>query len=214
MLRQCRRYALRVLALALGLALAVGVAGVSTSASKPAPRPNTQQTYSAANSATGGCRVIVPAPNPSQDNNFVQDVAVISPNDVWIVGYYDGDNFSVHSFTMHWDGSVWSHVPSPNPDLDFTTLSSVDAVSANDVWAVGEKGRNTKLHFAIHWDGQQWTELPVPIRAGGQCWNRLSGVQAIAANDVWAVGYTTCEAPGIGRNVTVHWNGSAWSQEF
>jgi hypothetical protein len=44
---------------------------------------------------------------------------------------------------MHWDGTSWAIVPSPNPSVSvgptsvFNVLSATAAVSTADVWAVG-----------------------------------------------------------------------------
>src|ERR1044072_1184602 len=50
-------------------------------------------------------------------------------------------------------GLAWRVVPSPNlgaPD-DVNLLGGVEAISANDVWAMGGYGNMTTL--ALHWDG-------------------------------------------------------------
>lgn len=77
--------------------------------------------------------------------------------------------------------TAWELFTSP----DVGTLRAVDALSASDVWAVGDS--------ILHWDGSQWTSYESPI-------GPLNGVSAMAANDVWAVG-----------NGTIHWDGAIWN---
>src|SRR5438270_5385362 len=49
-----------------------------------------------------------------------------------------------------------------------------------------------------HWDGTTWSLISSPNP--GANLNRLYGVTAISANDVWAVGSSI-----------LHWDGSSWS---
>ena len=53
-----------------------------------------------------------------------QDIAVVSANDIWQVGF---------ATTGHWNGVSWTPVA---PAGNYVALSGVAAV-ANDVWAVG-----------------------------------------------------------------------------
>jgi hypothetical protein len=44
--------------------------------------------------------------------------------------------------------------------------------------------------------------------------NELTGVAALAADNVWAVGYrleTVADIP-VAKTLVMHWNGSAWSE--
>jgi hypothetical protein len=81
---------------------------------------------------------------------------------------------------MHWDGSAWSVIPSPNagPAAFSSQLTAVTAVASNDVWAVGF----TTDTLVEHWDGNHWGI--VPSQSGGGLW----GVAAVNARDLWAVG--------------------------
>src|SRR5207253_1615260 len=46
---------------------------------------------------------------------------------------------------------------------------------------------------------------------GGSGANYLSAVKAVAANDVWAVGYFSDPQAGGVRALFLHWNGAIWS---
>jgi hypothetical protein len=82
---------------------------------------------------------IVLSPNQSTRSQHLTAVSVVSANDVWAVGSYERVDTTLPSSTLilHWDGSIWSVVPSPNGGAGDNSLSDVAAVSANDVWAVG-----------------------------------------------------------------------------
>ena len=82
---------------------------------------------------------IVSSPDAGTNFNALEDISVLSSNDIWAVGY-SGDTPAgvARSVTQHWDGSTWSIVPSPNAGTSTNYLYGVAAVSSNDVWAVGE----------------------------------------------------------------------------
>jgi hypothetical protein len=56
-----------------------------------------------------------------------------------------------------------------------------------------------------HWDGTSWSVVasPNPTTRGNSF---LSGIAAVSATDIWAVGGATGFGP-----VTEHWNGTSWT---
>lgn len=105
-------------------------------------------------------------------------------------------------------------MPSQDPGTgDHTdTLSSVAAVSASNVWAFGSYYDGATNRTLIeHWDGSRWSVVPSPNPWGGRqnSNDRLDGVAAVSASDVWAVG---TYFNGVNdHTLTVHWDGSSWS---
>src|SRR5207248_1838287 len=81
---------------------------------------------------------IVSSPNPSSYSNYLFGVTALTANDAWTVGTYQ---YAVGSrsltLALHWDGSHWTQVPSPNIGTQSNYLIGVGAASSNDVWAVG-----------------------------------------------------------------------------
>ena len=96
---------------------------------------------------------------PPVSNSSLSSVKALSSNDVWAVGYkhFDRNANTSSTFTLHWDGTTWSEIPSPNVTTGFNMLSGVDGVAPNDVWAVGGSD------LTMHWDGTAWTEVPTPL---------------------------------------------------
>jgi hypothetical protein len=85
-------------------------------------------------------------------------------------------------------------------------LHAVTAVSARDVWAVGQAGAvgcGCARPLIIHWDGHSWTRVPSPDRGGGN----LAGVSFSSTGNGWAVGVTREQQPLILR-----WDGAAWTR--
>ncbi|HEY3209566.1 MAG TPA: hypothetical protein VGL18_07175 [Actinomycetota bacterium] len=100
---------------------------------------------------------------------------------------------------------------SPSPGELFNSLSRVTALSSTDAWAVGMQISAPGDLFTIntlaeHWDGSAWSEVPTPTSFEG--W--LSGIHALAANDIWAVG-SVFEDPIESSPIVEHWDGAAWN---
>jgi hypothetical protein len=141
---------------------------------------------------------------PSPGFGRLYAIAAVSPDDMWAVGY----GFGVTSLGVHWDGTQWQSVPELTiPDVRFL---AAEAISANDIWVVGEEGNEGILPtytFTLHWDGTTWTHIPSPSIPGTL--NILRDVTAVAPNDVWAVGYYW-----VGNNnatLAMHWDGTQWT---
>jgi hypothetical protein len=103
-------------------------------------------------------------------------------------------------------------VSSPN-SVNHNYLVSTSAVSANDVWAVGNTSNVGVAYdqpLAEHWDGSNWTI--VPMSDPGPYHVDLTGVVAISTNDVWVVGiFVTAADNSTESSYAQHWNGSSWS---
>jgi hypothetical protein len=154
---------------------------------------------------------IIPSPNPLESGGSVlEGVAAIAPDDVWAVGYTDFGSGTI-LLTMHWDGTQWSIVPGANAgENDTDALYSVTALAPDDVWAVGYFWNNFGETGTLiqHWNGTQWSVVPTPSVEPSI--SVLTGVSAVAPNDIWAVGYKFDSNKG-GQTLIEHWNGSAWS---
>jgi len=156
---------------------------------------------------------VVTSPNPGPMYNTLYSVSAVSANDIWAVGVYANDAEVTQTLTMHWDGTSWSVVSSPSPASINNELFSVAAVSANDVWAVGFLSTMTANQTAVdqtlieHWNGSSWNV--VKSLNPGLSSDHLSGVAAISANDVWAVGDASNSSTS--QTLAEHWNGSIWS---
>jgi hypothetical protein len=89
-------------------------------------------------------------------------------------------------------------------------LFGVEAVSPNDVWAVGHTylGGAHWIPLILHWDGSNWSRATIPVFPNG---GQLRDVVALSPTNVYAVGLD-----GEGFNASslvLRWNGSTWSRE-
>jgi hypothetical protein len=149
----------------------------------------------------------------------IRGLAPIGPNDIWAVGQQSTSQFLDLTVAVHWDGSSWTKVPTPSPlrihPEDENWLTSVVAVSTDDVWATGVARDHdwgiSDQPFVVHWDGTKWSMVPSPNIGGGNFDNDLWGAAAFGSNDVWAVGSIGNEPDW--STFTEHWDGASWTEE-
>ena len=156
-------------------------------------------------------------PSPSQgEEDILTGVTAISSNDVWTVGsYYNTHRSQVQTLIEHWGGTSWSMVSSPNigkGNKDDNHLRGVTAVSASDIWAVGEYNSTTLGLQALieHWNGSSWSLVKSPSLGGSGENPILYAAAAVSTSDVWAVGFYN-NTNGAWLTLIEHWNGSKWS---
>lgn len=104
---------------------------------------------------------------------------------------------------------MWSVVPSPNGDGN-SGLSAIAAVSANDIWAVGNVSNpttRTQTTLTEVWNGTLWQIVPSPNPSMRH--NTLYGVSAVSTSDAWAVGFYA-NTSEISQTLIEHWNGINW----
>jgi hypothetical protein len=114
---------------------------------------------------------------------------------------------------MHWDGSQWSTVSSPNVGTSSNWLYGVQAVAPNDVWAVGYyRAFNPDpidLNLALHYDGTAWQPATVPNV--GTYNNHLHAVSASGPSNVWAVGSYKASLSAPEQTLVMQWDGAQWA---
>ncbi|HEX8230379.1 MAG TPA: S-layer homology domain-containing protein [Chloroflexia bacterium] len=158
-------------------------------------------------------------PNPASSSSYLGALSATAPDDIWAVGFRTNLSTHInHTLIEHWDGTSWSIVPSPNPGgvtdpLANNILSDIKALAPDNAWAVGlfntgEAGDQTLI---AHWDGTTWSAVP-GVNPGTYS-NRLSGIDALSADDVWASGTFAHSEPGrLRRPLVLHFDGGSWSQ--
>jgi hypothetical protein len=85
------------------------------------------------------------------------------------------------------------------------------AVSPRNIWAVGNSyDSRTSISTTLieHWDGTQWSIVSSPnvVPKDG-----LSGVTALTASSIWAVGDAYIASTTTHRALVEHWDGAQWS---
>jgi hypothetical protein len=103
---------------------------------------------------------VVASPNVTGVNaNQLNQITVVSPDDIWAVGYWAVLDVQYSTLTEHWNGTKWSVVTVPVPEATYSNLIGLAGISATDVWAVGSyqpSGGDWNPLYE-HWNGQSWT---------------------------------------------------------
>jgi hypothetical protein len=170
---------------------------------------------------TGKSWAVVHSPNPftgpgAQDE--LNAVGGTSASDLWAAGFDFEGNIAQGLFA-HFNGTTWKAAP-PLAAAGIPDFEAVSAVSPSDVWAVGTSLSVEDSTLAAHWDGHTWQVVTTPCLNGTtivlqedacrQSQNELTGVTAVATNNVWASGFET-ESSGFHVPYVLHWNGTTWS---
>lgn len=88
----------------------------------------------------GGRWSIVSVPTVSGIDTTIFASTALGPKDVWAVGSSLG--FRDQTFTINWNGSTWTLVPSPNRGTHSNDLFGVSPIPGTlGLWAVGRTGR-------------------------------------------------------------------------
>jgi hypothetical protein len=154
----------------------------------------------------------VPLPAPAGQVQLLS-VSARSASDAWAVGSYIGEQAQLgRTLAMHWNGTEWSVVPSPNPQFmarhDSAKLWDVVALGRDDVWAVGsvstEGATPSTSTLAMHWDGTSWKIVPTEALEASP--GQLLAVSPVPRFEtLWAVG------SGTGALIAAHRN-DRWEQ--
>ena len=168
---------------------------------------------------TGSGWKVISTPSVPDGAGELDAVTAVDAHNVWAVGSYVGPNRgALQTLIEHWDGSAWSIVSSPNPDVsNDNSLHAVVAINSHDVWAGGLVGTFLpQAPLLLHWDGTSWsnqTGAPPPSRLFGR-WVSASvyGLATTASGDVWAVGSVSDESGGdAAYTLAEHLSGASWS---
>src|SRR5438105_7630341 len=124
---------------------------------------------------TASCWSSVPLPAPGDRLTSLGSIVAISSADIWAVGQYEtyapgysppppetgpalphggAPPIAEHPLVLHWDGTRWSAVPTPNPGvidhMGGTGFHGVAAVGRDDIWAVGFAARGDMSGVTQH----------------------------------------------------------------
>lgn len=147
----------------------------------------------------GAAWSIVRSPSLGTNASVLHALVVVAPDDAWAAGFGNSpNNQSGQALIEHWDGIRWRIAATPPTGGGFAEINGLAAVSADDVWAVGDAHG---APLAMHWDGVTWSIVPV----GGGTQAGLTSVAGTASGDVWAAGFRGS------RTLVEHWNGATWS---
>jgi hypothetical protein len=174
------------------------------------PSSNQDATLSLAMHFDGTHWVSTPTPNAGPNFNTLFGVAAADRH-AWAVGVHLNKGFQARGLIESWDpeSNGWRVVSHPQPGSERDLLFGVAALSASDVWAVGEQQSANGMFGTLveHFDGRRWQVVPSPNP--GRSGNHLYGVLALEPDDVWAVGQRN-DADNPDHELILHWDGARW----
>jgi len=133
---------------------------------------------------------------PGTVYNTLNGVAAIAANNVWAAG---DDTNGVTPYADYaplierWNGTTWSVVSIPltgTSDL----VNGIAAVSANNIWAVGDYRTGLDPngpYFTLieHWNGSKWSIVTSPS-PGSTASDLTAATHVPATSNIWSVGFT------------------------
>ena len=153
-----------------------------------------------------------------QGPNRLDALDFSAPDDGWAVGFeYDSEEGGPeYPFVVHFDGQSWSEFPAPprqrRGDVD---LDEVSALAPDLVWVAAQRWINQRSRVYIRvWDGTSWSNPQPPGLGAAQARRRdgvfITDIEALAADDAWAVGLI--HRNDVNRGVGLHYNGTGWQK--
>jgi hypothetical protein len=111
----------------------------------------------------------------------------------------------------------WVQVPSPDVSATRNMLRGISGTSSSDIWTVGSYEElfnvtpyNKQNDLIMHWNGTGWFTYP-PLNLSTTL-DDLFDVEAIAPNNVWAVGIYN-HATNASQAELLHFNGTSWQAQ-
>jgi len=152
---------------------------------------------------------IVPTPNVGDGPNALNGVAAAGSGDIWAAGYQSIASGSPSStLILHFDGTTWTVVPSPNPGQP-SSLAAVVATSDGLIWAAGFYYDGTQgKTLLLRGDESGFTALPGEDYSGEG--NVLLGIAAAGPGDIWAAGYHYPSGTSDYQGLIEHYDGKQW----
>jgi hypothetical protein len=159
---------------------------------------------------------VVPSPDAAAPDNYSSLAAITcnSSSNCWAVGSSSETDQTEagHTLALHWDGSAWSVVASPNSVSGvYNYLTAVTCNVASDCWAVGKYAvaGNTDEQMTQHWDGSAWTVVPSAPTNAFSSW--LTSVNCVSATNCFAVGSQQQSNGSVVQTLIEQWNGVSWT---
>jgi hypothetical protein len=148
-------------------------------------------------------------PQPGTLRDMLFAASALTPSDVWVVGDQEGPNGKFETLAEHWNGKAWSAVPTPDPGTTGNHLYGVDALSTDDVWAVGQQlgAAAPDQGLVEHWNGRSWSVVTTPVSTSASV--MLDAVGVNSSGEVWAAGEAVDPAQG-GLPFVEHYKSGAW----
>ena len=142
--------------------------------------------------------------------NTVTGVSCVSSSDCSTSGYWNSNGGNDSALVMHWDGSAWSIVTSPNPASSSVFLNAVSCSSDGDCVIAGDYYNGTDFLTLIEERvGGVWQIVSSPNGTTSND-NVLNGISCTGGGACWAVG--DYYNGSVYRTLTLHRTSAGWAR--
>src|ERR1700694_2248258 len=154
---------------------------------------------------------IINSPNTDPSaTNLLLGTTCANAWDCWAVGANGAslNNLEAGSWVEHWNGSSWSIVNTPSPQV--SVLLDVACLGSSNCWALGGSNlinNNPPSPLIEHWNGSSWSQASSPQVGNAY----FVDVSCPRASDCWVAGNTTDQTGSDLSGLFEHWDGSSWS---
>src|SRR5262249_23413114 len=156
--------------------------------------------------------MIVSSPNAGNGDNALNGIAAAGSNDIWAVCYQSSAPAAASAtLVLHFDGTSWTIIPSPNPGGLTSSLAGVVALADGRIWAVGFYYDGTQGRtLLLHGDTSGFEAVPGENFPGEG--NVLNGIAASGLGDIFAAGYHYPNGTSDYQGLIEHYDGTQWSR--
>lgn len=155
-------------------------------------------------------------PIVSIDEHWLRGVAVLGPDDLWVVGGHSGGGYGPADdpYVARWDGSNWT-VMDDAPSFGVQTwYRDVEVAEPGKLWVVGDanRGDGTTFPWILEWTAADgWIEAPMAdLDVAGADVREISVSGPSSARAVGS--YLDEVAPAPPRPLVLEWDGAVWSR--
>jgi hypothetical protein len=150
-------------------------------------------------------------------------------DDIWAVGgqHESDDDIAHKGLALHYDGTGWTEGTLPGSQGK-VTLTDVRVFGHDSAWASSFAGPTNSFNSEsisseiFNWDGTTWSSVTLPDPPASTCaapaTTRLTSIDGVSSDDVWAVGYCRREGgdPELGhvwisKTLSYHYAPGKWS---
>ena len=165
---------------------------------------------------TGGAwNTVTPPPG----SYTLKSVFMVSSTEGWAVGeeaaaspsyrYTPQATGIILHYTQSGGVASWSIFPAPSSPSPTPPLNSIDMLSPNEGWAIGDNA--TILHYTVSSGVGTWNTLVVSGNPTLSTDANLTSIFMLSPSDGWAVGGVQAAGSYSAGPVIIHWDGTHWT---
>jgi hypothetical protein len=147
---------------------------------------------------------------PMGDVSGLGLVRALPSGEIWIASGDSGTSAGSGRALLHRAGGTWTRIP-----INVAEIDDIGPVGPGDVWIIGRSwpADNTSVPELAHLQGGTITQV---IKLDPR--NAYTNLRVFAPDDVWAYGVATVSGnetsadPTVTRPLTLHYNGSQWTE--